>query len=209
MAFDPEEFKQRRAQREQQRQKRQQQQRSLMIRLAIAGIALLLCTVLVLVLVRSGSQKPEDTQSQTSGSVQEQAQTSTPTETPPRTVIRLAAAGDLNVTEAVINSGGADHDYTDTLMDVTPLLADADITVINFEGNLCGAPYGTDRSAPQSLALSLSKAGVDLLQLANSYSIYKGMDGLSQTIDAVRLAAMEPLGVYATAADAKAADDPR
>ena len=69
--------------------------------------------------------------------------------------------------------------------------------MVNLEGNLCGAPYGTETaSAPQGLMDALDNAGVDLVQLANSYSINRGVSGLAQTISAVRAAGMEPVGVY-------------
>lgn len=114
------------------------------------------------------------------------------------TVIQLVAAGDVNVTDAVVASGGAVYDYTNTFLDVAPLLAAGDITVLNFEGNLCGTPYGSiSRSAPQAMAEALSRAGVDLVQLANSYSINQGISGLRATIQSVKDAGMEPLGVYA------------
>ena len=114
------------------------------------------------------------------------------------TVIQLVAAGDLNINDAVVNSGGTEYDYTKTFLDVSHLLAAGDITVLNFEGNLVGAPYGTDtHSAPQSLAEALSRCGVDLVQLANSYSINHGISGLQATIQSIKDAGMEPLGVYA------------
>lgn len=114
------------------------------------------------------------------------------------TVIHLVAAGDVNVTDNVVNAGGVAYDYTDTFLDVAHLLAEGDITVVNYEGNLCGAPYGSDsHSAPESLMEALNRAGVDLIQLANSYSINQGISGLQATIQGVRSANMEPLGVYA------------
>ena len=114
------------------------------------------------------------------------------------TVIHLVAAGDLNVTDAIVASGGAEFDYTDTFLDVAHLLADGDITVLNFEGNLIGAPYGDlTKSAPQSMMEALRRAGVDFVQLANSYSINQGISGLQATIKSVKEAGMEPLGVYA------------
>ena len=114
------------------------------------------------------------------------------------TVVRLVAAGDVNVTDTIVASGGPNYDYTNTFLDVAHLLAEGDITVVNFEGNLCGAPYGTNSgSAPQELAEMLKNCGVDLVQLANSYSINQGISGLQATIQAVREAGMEPLGVYA------------
>ena len=119
------------------------------------------------------------------------------------TVIQLVAAGDVNVTDAVVASGvsaSADYqyDYTKTFLDVAHLLAEGDITLVNFEGNLCGSPYGTgSRSAPQTFVEALDRAGVDLVQLANSYAINQGISGLQATIQSVREAGMEALGVYA------------
>lgn len=113
------------------------------------------------------------------------------------TVIHLVAAGDVNITDAVVNAGGEEYDYTDTFLDIAPLLAEGDLTVLNLEGNLCGAPYGSNtRSAPQSLAEALSRCGVDMVQLANSYAINHGISGLQATIRSVKAAGMEPLGVF-------------
>lgn len=114
------------------------------------------------------------------------------------TVIHLVAAGDVNVTDAIVASGGQGYDYTNTFLDVSHLLAAGDITVLNFEGSLCGSPYGsTSRSAPQTMMEALSRAGVDIVQLANSYSINQGISGLQATIQSVKDAGMTPLGVYA------------
>lgn len=114
------------------------------------------------------------------------------------TVIHLVAAGDVNVTDAIVASGGPGYDYTNTFLDVSHLLAEGDITVVNFEGTLCGSPYGTvSRSAPQTMAEALSRMGVDIVQLANSYSISQGISGLQATIQSVKDAGMTPLGVYA------------
>ena len=155
----------------------------------VACLALIVLGLGVFFLVRRGENKTQEKEqqaTQTPGEVSEDAK-----------VIHLVAAGDVNVTDAVIASGGADYDYTTTFMDVLHLLADGDITVVNFEGNLCGAPYGDSRSAPQSFAEALNRCGVDLVQLANSYSIYQGISGLQTTIQGVKDAGMEPLGVYA------------
>ena len=187
MAFDPEQIKKRRQKRLEQRKKRKT--RNI---LALAGIILLLVAAIIIVILVStanNASHPSETTVDTS---------------PPDTIVRLAAVGDLNVTKTVTDSGGESLSYTDTFLDVAHLLADPDITLVNFEGNFYGAPYGTDRSAPQTFADALRAAGVDIIQLANSYSIYKGMDGLSATISSIRRAGMEPLGAYANAGDAKA-----
>ena len=181
MALDPEELKRRRA------EKKRKRNRANVLYLVLAAVAVALL-VAAIILLAGGREGPDPDE------------TTAPVDT---TVIYMAAAGDLNVTEKVIAAGGENYDYTEMMLDVAHLLADADITALNFEGNFYGAPYGTDRSAPQALADALARAGVDVLQLANTYSIYKGTAGLASTINAVKLAGMEPLGVYATAKDAK------
>ena len=184
MALDPEELKKRKELRAQQRQARKAKNRRIWLRLGIAGGVLVLCAVLILVLSLRPGRNAKD-----------------PTVPAENTVVRFAVAGDLNVTDAVVAAGGGSYDYTDTFRDVAHLLADADIAALNFEGSLQGAPYGTETaSAPQSMMQALDRAGVDLIQLANSYSINHGVSGLADTIDGVRAAGMEPLGVYANEA---------
>lgn len=189
MAIDPEELRKRRALRQQQRQQKKKKRIVRFVLIAVAAV-LVLTLAIALISSRAGAKPPTQT-------------TADPTALPD-TVIRLAAAGDLNVTEKVIAAGGNAYNYTNAFIDVLPVLSEADITVLNLEGNFYGAPYGTDRSAPAELAQALDAAGVDLVQLANSYSIYKGMDGLSKTIHTLKSAGIEPLGVYATAAEARA-----
>ena len=186
MALDSEEFQQRRLQR-QQRRKEKKRKKILIFAGVLAAVAIIATLIVILVgVIKDAGKNPAEE-----------------TTAPPTTVIHLAAAGDLNATAGVINSGGVGYDYTNTFLDVAPLLADADVTVLNFEGNLFGQPYGADFSAPQSLMESLKKIGVDMVQLANSYSIYKGMEGLAATVNGVRAAGLTPLGAYATADEAK------
>ena len=129
--------------------------------------------------------------------VQEQVTAATDAVSEDATVIQLVAAGDVNVSDNIVGSGGMEYDYTETFLDIAHLLAEGDITVVNFEGNLTGSPYGsTSHSAPQNLVEQLSRSGVDLVQLANSYSINQGISGLQATIRGVKEAGMEALGVY-------------
>lgn len=117
------------------------------------------------------------------------------------TVIEIAFAGDLNITDKVVAAGSTDsgYQYSDVFHDVLPLLADADQTVLNFEGILCGSPYGSQTtSAPVEILDALSSAGVDLLQVANSCTINNGLLGLADTLESIRKNGMEPLGAYAS-----------
>ncbi len=186
MAYDPERLQKKRQERLEKQAKKRKLRKILLIVIPVA--VLLAVGVLLFFLLRPGEAPPAP----------QDTQTAVPAETQPEeAVVRLVAAGDLNVKDAVIASGGQAYDYTQTFIDVAHILADGDITVLNFEGNLCGAPYGTaSASAPIELMTALSKAGVDLVQLANSYSINRGISGLQATIDGVRAAGMEPVGVY-------------
>ena len=179
MALTPEEAKKRRALRAQKQEKRKKQRRKLYLRLGMVAAALL-AVILIISAISSAVEKKRNQ----------------PVDPSQLTVIHLAAAGDLNVSDAIVESGGADLNYNELFMDVAHLLADADISVVNFEGTVSGEPYGESKSVPVSMMQALAAAGVDLVQLSNSYSIYRGMSGLNTTIDNVRAAGMEPLGVY-------------
>ena len=200
MALDREEFQRRREERQQKRQEEQAQQKKLMIKLGVAGAALAAVAVLIAIVAGSAGKTPSNQPPETTQPVQLEQETQaaeTEATQPATTVIHLAAAGDLNVNDLVVASGGASYDYTETFLDVAPVLAHADLTVLNFEGQLLGAPYGSTKSAPQTMMEALARAGVDMVQLANSYAISGGVSGLEDTIAGVRVAGMEPLGVYA------------
>lgn len=187
MAIDPEQAKRRKAARERQRQQKAAKAKKYRLFAYIGGGIVLLGGLLALILsLRGCSTGASDNTTQTE---------------PDLTVVHLAAAGDLNVTAKV----GAASDYTNTFLDVAPLLAEANLTVLNFEGGLYGPPYGEDASAPPALPQALKKAGVDLVQLANSYTIFKGTAGLADTISGMQGAGLVPLGAWKTPGEAKKA----
>ena len=105
------------------------------------------------------------------------------------------------MTNSVINAGVAvgGYNYTRAFMDVASTLSDADLTVLNLEGNICGEPYGSDTtSAPRELLDGLRNAGVDLIQMANSCTINNGLIGLTSTLQSIRAAGLEPVGAFAS-----------
>ena len=193
MLSSPEERRQMRQQKAEERAKKQK--KSFRLRIIAAAVVLLGCGALIFSLSKKPSQGDITEPSQQTEQTQPTTQAS---ENPATTTIHSVAVGDLNVNDSTVASGGTSYAYTDTFMDVAYLLADADISSVNFEGNLVGEPYGSSFSAPQSMMVALQKAGVDLVQMANSYSINRGLSGLVSSIDAVRSTGMEPLGVYAT-----------
>ena len=209
MTPDRDELNRRRRLREEYRKKRKAQQRRLYIKLGLAALVLILCGVGIFVMSREN--RSEDAQLQASESEtlaqQETEETTEPTEeekssrNKPPTVIHLVAAGDLNVTDKVVWSGqtSGDFDYTKAFMDVAPILAEGDLTILNFEGNVCGSPYGSaSSSAPQKMLEALKAAGVDMVQMANSQSITNGMNGLISTLSNIRSAGLEPVGAFSS-----------
>ena len=204
MPLHDEEMNRRREKREAQRRRQQAEAKRLKMTLALAAVVLLLCGVGIYRLTRNLPQKEV---SQTEQKVQETKapketeKPTAPVEVDPVTTIHIKAAGDLNVTNSVVNSGMAigGYDFTPVFKDVASILADGDITVMNIEGNFVGEPYGTvSTSAPNQLLTDLRSCGVDLLQAANSCIINNGMIGLTSTLNSIRNAGIEPLGAYAT-----------
>jgi len=181
MALDSEQLRRHRRERANRQKAARGRRRKVFLGLGAAVIIVAVCCVLIF------SRKPEKE----------------PAGSGKTTTIHFAAAGDLNITDGVVESGGSRYDYEKVFMDVAHLLADADVAALNFEGNVCGEPYGAD-SAPQSLLQALDAAGVDLLQLANSFSIHRGLYGLATTVDAIRASGMEPVGAYASQEEAAA-----
>ena len=206
MPLHDDEMNKRRQKREAQRKKQQAEARRLRRTLFLAVVVLAACGIGIFRLTQGIEREPEQPR-------QEVVQTEAPTEAPTRpapvqqdpiTKIHIRAAGDLNVTNSVITSGlsANGYDFTRAFKDVAAVLSEADLTVMNIEGNFCGEPYGSETtSAPVELLRDLRGAGVDLLQVANSCIINNGMIGMTSTLNAIRSAGIEPVGAYANAAE--------
>jgi poly-gamma-glutamate synthesis protein (capsule biosynthesis protein) len=201
-------MEQRRARRAALEKKKRLEQQRLRRKLILAAAIFAVCFGMVLWLTwgtgsAGQSNLPGETFPEQPGfTVPPEEEATLPPETP-TTTIHIRAAGDLNITDKVVASGKAKfgdyYDYTNAFLDVAPLLSDADLTLLNFEGNLVGPPYGTETaSAPVELVQALANSGVDILQMANSYSIYNGMIGLTQTLNNIRATGIEPVGAFAT-----------
>ncbi len=194
-----EDFEQRKRERQQMKQERLRQQKRLTVKLIIALAVLVAVAILILAVSANRDKAPVQTDPPKVTTEMTQ-----PVETEPdtKTVIHFVAAGDLNITDRVVASGGENFNYTKTFMDVMPLLGEADLTAINIEGNFIGAPYGTQyASAPNELLTALGHMGVDLVQTANSYTIKNGVSGMHSTIQAIRNAGFETMGAYLDKAD--------
>ena len=216
MARDRRDLNDRQQQREAVKQQRLQEQKRLRRRLLMALLIMVGCAASIFIIARNNGMflpKPKE-DIQVSETVNPDAdpseETSAPTEPThgpkrePVKTIHIRAAGDLNVTTNVVQSGrvGKKYDFTNSFIDVAALLSEADWTVLNFEGNVCGEPYGSEtRSAPPELLTALLNAGVDMVQTANSYSIHNGLIGLTATLQSIRNSGLIPLGSYTSPAE--------
>ena len=192
--------------REAARKKREAESRRIKRTLLAAVLALAVCGVAFYNLTKDVLPEKEEKQQvqETTEAPTEEAKPTTPVQKDPITTIHIKAAGDLNITDSVVNAGVAigGFDFGPVFKDVAGILSDADLTVMNFEGNVCGEPYGTQTtSAPVELIRTLRACGVDLLQMANSCAINNGLNGLTATLNAIRSAGIEPLGAYANASE--------
>lgn len=171
-------------------------------RLRLAGLLAILVVVGVVIGVVIARNRQESPGVSTAPPVSSSGTVPTvPVPTEPETTIKLVFGGDVVANDLVVASGenSGRYDYSGVFMDVTPVLADADATLLNFEGNLFDAPYGTDRSsAPQELAQALASSGVDFIQMANSCTVNNGLSGLFETLNRLRSAGLEPLGAFAS-----------
>ena len=210
MAMTPEDMEKRRQRREKQLKKQRAQRRKLRLGLAAAVVILALCTFAIYFFVENAPQEISAAVTDTLPTETTVPQTLPPEETtPPKgaaTTIHIRAAGDLNVTNNVVDAGlsAAGYDFTRAFQDVASTLSGADLTVLNLEGNICGEPYGTaTTSAPNKLLTALRSAGVDLIQMANSCSINNGLIGLNSTLQSIRAAGLEPVGAYSSPSEFK------
>ena len=203
MPLHDDEMNMRREKREAQRRKQQAEAKRLRITLILAAVVLVLCTAGI-VFLTSRSDSSQTTVAAETRPTQKPTQATEPAtraQKSTKTTIHIKAAGDLNVTNSVINAGVAvgGYNYTRAFMDVASTLSDADLTVLNLEGNICGEPYGSDTtSAPRELLDGLRNAGVDLIQMANSCTINNGLIGLTSTLQNIRAAGLEPVGAFAS-----------
>lgn len=189
----------------------QRQWRQLKLRLTFAALVLLLAVAAIAFVTVSGPDtEPGETTLNTTNPTDptDTEATTGPTEsteaTQPaaQTVIHIAAAGDLNVTDQVLERSMTEdgYDFTDVFLDVAPVLGGADLTMLNFEGNLSGAPYGTATgAAPGALPQLLAQMGVDVVQTANSACIRTGVSAIESTITGFESLGIQPVGTFRSA----------
>lgn len=128
----------------------------------------------------------------------------TPTSAPGR--LTIAAAGDVMLARSIGRRIVA-RDPAAIFEGVTPVLAAADIVVVNLETAVSdiGSPQakGYAFRAPPEAIDALVAAGVDVAALANNHALDYGQDALLDTIARLRAAGIAPAGAGATEAEAR------
>ena len=110
-------------------------------------------------------------------------------------VATLSAVGDIYLThemllDAKIPNG---YDFSPLFSNIVTSITPADIAIGNFEGTFAAAPEG---SYPDELAAALASTGFDILQTANSYSVFNGLSGLERTKAVIQENGMHSIGTY-------------
>ncbi len=112
----------------------------------------------------------------------------------------LSAVGDIFLTDVQLADArqpDGSYRFSAQFEDLIVPLSQADLTFGNFEGNFTGNIFSaSEGSYPDELAQELSRVGFDLLQTANSYSIFNGVSGLERTKQTIENCGMSALGTY-------------
>ncbi len=100
--------------------------------------------------------------------------------------LTLLFTGDVMMHQMQINAAKTPSGYAvdDCFGYIKPMLSEADISIVNFETTLAGAPYSGYPAfcAPDELAMALRRAGVDVALTANNHSCDKGKKGIVRTL---------------------------
>ena len=136
------------------------------------------------------------------GAVGSPATSSTRSNADPSRPITLAFGGDVNFEGRVAHllDGG------DGLADLRPVLGGADVAMVNLETAITdrGTPQPKIyhfRTSPQAL-VTLQKAGVDGVSMANNHAVDFGADGLTDTLAAQQSSPIPVIGIGRDAAKA-------
>lgn len=122
-------------------------------------------------------------------------------------VVKLAAVGDILMSAdqlSDVRQADGSYDFSQVFSSVSGDLVGADLTVGNFEGNLCGDPADAETmNYPTALAEALRDTGFDVLQTSNTYSVENGLSGLRSTKSILTSCGIKAVGTFSDEEDRK------
>ena len=116
--------------------------------------------------------------------------------------INLSVIGDIMCHNTQYNDAFENgiYDFSYVFDDIREELSEADFTVGNLETTFAGSQRGYSSypqfNSPESLALAIKDAGIDLVSTANNHSLDTGYNGIEKTIDFLDQAQILHTGTY-------------
>lgn len=131
--------------------------------------------------------------------------------------VTIAAAGDILLHTAVINSGkrnadGNGYDFTPNFAALTPILSRADLAIcqmetpISLDGKNIDGGAELVFNAPKEVLHALKAAGYDSCSFASNHTLDQGLSGISATEQAIRAAGLHFAGASLQQSRAGAAE---
>lgn len=115
--------------------------------------------------------------------------------------ISLLFAGDAMQHQAQIDNArrnGGSYNYTDNFRYIKDEISSADLSVVNLEAPLGGAPYSGYPAfcAPDEFAYALKECGFDIFLTANNHCLDRGSKGIRRTVDTLDSLKVHHTGTY-------------
>lgn len=123
-------------------------------------------------------------------------------ELPDDVTITLSAIGDIMCHNTQYNDAYQNglYDFSYVFDDIRDELLSADYAVGNLETTFAGSGVGYSSypqfNTPESLAIAIKDAGIDLVSTANNHSLDTGYNGVESTINYLEQAGLEHTGTY-------------
>lgn len=129
-----------------------------------------------------------------------------------KNTVNILSVGDIMAHtiqfDSAYNSSDDSYDFYEQFKYISDKLSEKDYSIGNLETVFAGkgAIYSGENmifNAPDNLAESVKKAGIDVLTTANNHSLDRGVDGIARTIDVLDGLGILHTGTYKSKADSE------
>lgn len=122
-------------------------------------------------------------------SIKRTPEKATETPVPAKSALRFAMMGDMLAHDSVVNQvrTADSYDFSEYFSEIKPLYNGSDVVFCNSETPMAGEKFGISGypvfNAPTELVRDLSKAGCNVINLANNHIADKGQPAIDATIE--------------------------